>query len=294
MPERIYRKTALLCGALLVLFCASVWSVVYAETRRSSGVLTFAVLDVGQGDALYIESPTGVQVVIDGGPDDTLLAALPQVMPALDRTLDAVIATHPDADHIGGFTELLERYNVGLFISPGIPKDTATARRLEAQVGDMRIPRLLARRGMSLDLGGGARLDILYPDRDVSALHEDEVNEGGIVARLVYGETEVLLMADVGKVVESRLLALDGAALMSDVLKVGHHGSRFSTGRDFVSVVSPGTAVISVGAKNTYGHPTTEVLGVLEDAGVKVLRTDKNGTVRCVSDRAVFFCSGSN
>ena len=94
-----------------------------------SGMLTFAVLNVGQGDALY-KSPTGVQLLVDGGPDDSLLRELPVVMPALDRSVDVVIATHPDADHIGGFSGLLDRYEVGVFISPGIYKDTATAKHL--------------------------------------------------------------------------------------------------------------------------------------------------------------------
>ncbi len=262
----------------------------YAETPSPSGVLTFAVLDVGQGDALYIESPTGVQVVIDGGPGDALLQALPAVMPALDRSLDAVIGTHPDADHIGGFTALLERYEVGVYIEPGIPKDTATAKKLSAAVDSKHILRIIARRGMSLELGGGARLDILYPDRDVSTLPNTKVNEGGIVARLVYGASEVLLMADVGKVTEARLLEL-GEDLESDILKVGHHGSRFSTGEQFVSAVAPEIAVISVGAKNTYGHPTAQALSVLKNAGAEILRTDERGTIVCTSDAIRFSCN---
>ncbi len=284
-------KAALLFAGALALVCAGVWGVVYAETPSASGVLTFAVLDVGQGDALYIESPTGVQLLIDGGPGDALLQALPAVMPALDRTIDAVIATHPDADHIGGFAELLERYEVGAFIEPGIPKETATAKKLQAAVDEKKIPRIIARRGMSLDLGGGARLDVLYPDRDVSFLPADKVNEGGIVARLVYGESEVLLMADVGAGVEARLVQLDGENLDSDMLKVGHHGSRFSTSKAFVAAVSPEVALISVGAKNTYGHPTPQALGVLQNAGAEILRTDEKGTIRCVSSGAEFVCS---
>ena len=104
---KVPRSAPLLIVGALFLFCSGVWSVVYAETPHSSGILTFAVLDIGQGDALYIESPAGVQVVVDGGPDDSLLRALPAVMPALDRSLDAIIETHPDADHIGGFSGLM-------------------------------------------------------------------------------------------------------------------------------------------------------------------------------------------
>jgi len=110
-----------LVGAL-VIFCATVWSAVYAQSAswRTGGTLTFAVLNVGQGDSLYIEGPTGIQVVVDGGPDGSLLRELPKVMPLFDRSLDAVIETHPDADHISGFIDLLKRYEVGYFIEPGI------------------------------------------------------------------------------------------------------------------------------------------------------------------------------
>jgi len=286
MPLSKQSAPMFVIGALF-LFCAGVWSVAYAEApfdfAQGKPQLTFAVLDIGQGDALYIESPTGVQVVVDGGPDDSLLRALPAVMPALDRTLDAIIETHPDADHIGGFSELLNRYEVGAFISPGIPKDTATAKKLEQQVDKKKIPRVIARRGMSLDLGGGAVLYVLYPDRDVSGLSNSKVNEGGIVARLVYGESEVLLMADVSSAVETRLMQLDAEELGADVLKVGHHGSRFSTSEKFVSAVTPGVAVISVG-KNSYGHPTAQALNILKAAGAEILRTDQEGTMVFTSD----------
>lgn len=266
------------------------WSVVYAETPRQGGTLVLAVLDVGQGDALFVESPTGVQVLVDAGPDGSVLRKLPEVMPALDRSLDAIIATHPDADHIGGFAEVLERYEVGAYIAPGIPKDTATAQHLEAAVEERRIPRILARRGMTLELGGGAVLEVLYPDYDVSSLPGEKANEGGIVARVRYGESEALLMADVGKGVEARLLALEGAGLESDVLKVGHHGSKYSSGEAFVAAVSPEVALISVGAGNSYGHPTLQTLGVLNAAGADILRTDEEGTIRCVSSGVRFSC----
>lgn len=257
------------------------------------GVLTFAVMDVGQGDSLYVESPTGVQVVIDGGPDSSLLRELPKRMPYGDRTIDAVIATHPDADHVAGFVDLLRRYRVGAFIDPGISKPTATAQRLEQEVADLHIPRYLARRGMVLDLGGGARLEILFPDRDVSGLASNKVNEGGIVARLVYGESEALLMADVPVSVEDHLVVLDGGQLQSDLLKVGHHGSKTATSDEFLSAVHPQIAIISVGANNRYGHPTAEVLNRLREYGITVVRTDLNGAVTFRSDGKNFYQTAS-
>lgn len=290
MDPFFFSKRAPLYVALaLAALCTGVWSVVYAETPRHPGVLVVAVLDVGQGDAIYIESPTGVQLLLDSGPDDSVLRVLPDVMPRLDRSLDAIVATHPDADHIGGFKKLLERYDVGAYIYPNIPKDTAVARALEEQVDAQDIPRVVARRGMTLELGDGAVLTVLYPERDVSHLGGDKANEGGVVARLVYGEFEALFTADVGGGVEARLLQLDAEGLDSDFLKVGHHGSKYSSTPTFVAAVSPEVAAISVG-KNSYGHPTAQALAELGRVGAEILRTDEKGTIRCVSDGASFSC----
>jgi competence protein ComEC len=290
--EFLRQHVGVAIAGALAIFCAIVWIAVYAATPTHA--LTFAVLDVGQGDSLYIEGPTGVQVVIDGGPGSAVLRALPDVMPQFDRSLDAVIETHPDADHISGFVDLLKRYEVGAFIEPGIEKDTATAKNLEQEITELHIPRVIARRGMWLDLGGGARLKILFPDYDVSHINQNKDNEGGIVAHLVYGDTSVLLMADVDFDVENHLMAIsDPSDLASTILKVGHHGSKTSSGSAFVSEVDPQIAVISVGAKNTYGHPTARVLNLLASQHIETLRTDKSGTVVCRSNGAEFSCSGS-
>jgi competence protein ComEC len=271
----------------LILITLGIWGAVLAETPR--GTLTVAVMDVGQGDSIFIESPTGVQIVIDGGPDNALLRELPKVMPFFDRSLDAIIETHPDADHIAGFVDLLKRYSVGAFIEPGIPKPTITAKTLEQEVTDEKIPRHIARRGDWLDLGGGAKLQILFPDFDASKLPSDKTNEGCIVSHLAYGKTSVLLMCDAPMDVENYLMATASSTdLISDILKVGHHGSRFSSGDAFVAEVSPSVAVISVGAKNKYGHPTMQTLDTLTSHHIKILRTDQEGTIIFVSDGEKF------
>ncbi|HVZ75969.1 MAG TPA: MBL fold metallo-hydrolase [Candidatus Paceibacterota bacterium] len=273
-------------GALAVL-CVGIWAEVFGETPP--GVLTVAVMDVGQGDSIFIESPTGAQIVIDGGPDDSLLHELPKLMPLADRSLDAVMETHPDADHITGFIDLLKRYVVGDFIEPGIPKPTLTAETLEKEIDTEHIPRVLARRGMWLDLGGGARLDILWPDFDASTLKPDDANEGCIVAHLVYGNTSMIFMCDAPMDVENSLMAFGSTTqLKSDILKVGHHGSAGSTGSDFVGEVDPRIAIISLGANNRYGFPKQVTLDTLAAHNVQVLRTDEEGTVEFVSDGTTF------
>jgi competence protein ComEC len=284
--------------AVLFLACVFIWTTVYAQEGPSTllgvnrGVLTFAVLDIGQGDALFIEGPTGIQIMVDAGPNTgAVLRELPNVMPLGDRTLDAVIETHPDADHMGGFVDVLERYQVAAFIEPGMNKDNTTIAALKKEIADQNIPVYIARRGMVLDLGGGAHLDILYPDTDVSTLSVDKSNDGSIVARLVYGETSALLTGDAAFGIENHLIQTsDAKDLESDLLKVGHHGSKTSTSDAFIKAVNPSTALISVGAKNSYGHPTKEVLDRLQSAGVPALRTDQHGTIVCTSNTIDFSC----
>ena len=282
---RLETRSYLLLG---VLFCITLglWAAVFAESTR--GVLTVAILDVGQGDSIFIESPTGVQILVDGGPDASLLRELPGVMGVFDRSLDAVVETHPDADHIAGLVDVFERYEVEAFIEPGIPKDTLTYERLQQEVKEEGAAHLLARRGMRLELGGGAELKVLFPDTDVSGLSSDKANEGGVVMKLTYGEATMLFMADVSSKVEARLITLEGSELDVDLLKVGHHGSRTSTSDAFVKAVTPAAAIISVGAENNYGHPTSDVLQTLTKNAATPLRTDQEGTVIFVSNGGEF------
>jgi competence protein ComEC len=202
-----------------------------------------------------------------------------------DRTIDAVIATHPDADHIGGFVDLLPRYTVKNFIEPGIPDDTATSRKLEGETDAEGIRREKAYRGMWLDLGGGARLDILFPDFDVSTVPKDKTNDGCVVAHLVYKNTSAIFTCDAPQEVEDHLISIaTSTELASQLLKVGHHGSRYSSSNEFLDAVGATFAAISVGANNRYGHPTEETLARLEAHGIQIDRTDKEGTLIYVSD----------
>lgn len=271
---------------MLALVTLGIWAAVLAEGR--AGLLTVAVMDVGQGDSIYIQSPTGVEVLVDGGPDSSVLRVLPDLMRPFDRTLDTVIETHPDADHIAGLVDVVERYTVRAFIEPGVPKETATFAALLRNVEERGVPHLVARRGMRLELGGGTILEVLYPDRDVSTISPSKSNDGGIVMRLTYGEASMLLTGDTSSKVEAQLIKLEGTALDTDILKVGHHGSRTSTSDVFVKAVTPAAAIISVGRRNTYGHPTQDVLKTLSNNNVKTLRTDEEGTVVFTSNGGEF------
>lgn len=271
-------------GLLLVVGFLAVLNIFIFHTILAPRELRVTVLDVGQGDAILVESPTGVKVLIDGGPDRGVLRELGVALPFWERTIDVVVATHPDKDHIGGLPDVFAKYEVEHFVEPGIPHETSAVTALaEAVSAEPGLTRLLARRGMRLDLGGGAYADILYPDRDPSKL---ETNFGAVVMRLVYGETSFLFTADIPTQIEDWLLMLDGSdgALDVDVLKVAHHGSKYSTSGAWLRATSPSAAAISVGAKNSYGHPTPEVLSRVEHAGARILRTDIDGRIIFTSD----------
>jgi len=238
--------------------------------------LSVSILDVGQGDAIFIEGPTGVQVLIDGGATRSVLREMGFQMPFFDRKLDAVVATHPDQDHIGGLVDVIAQYRTALFLESGVAGDTPVSRALDAALAEQGVQRTLARRGMRLLLGGGAYADILFPDRDVSDV---ETNTGSIVMRVVYGEHEFMLTGDSPKNIEHYLTTIYGSALKSDVLKAGHHGSKTSSSEEFVKAVNPQYVVYSRGCDNRYGHPALETVVLFNRLSIPALDTCERGTI---------------
>lgn len=256
--------------------------VFYLDWQDSHRKLTFAMLDIGQGDSLFIESPTGTQILVDAGPPRKILSQLSRVMSPFDRTIDGIIITNPDADHIGGFSDVLKVYKVGSVFEPGTINDSKTYQNLETEIKNKNIPKILAKRGMRLDIGGGAGIDILFPDRDVLLW---DSNDGSVVSRLSFGNTSVMLTGDSTVKTEKIILEENSKSqLQSTILKIGHHGSRTSTSREFVDAISPMFALISDGKDNKYGHPHKETLDTLAQFGAKIFRTDLQGTIIMKSD----------
>lgn len=270
------KKFLLFLAALLVATNGAVWYAVYTESGRHE--LTVAFLDIGQGDAIFIEAPNGNQVLVDAGPNSKVLSELSKVMPWYDKTIDMIVITNPDKDHIGGFIDVLKRYKVSRSLEPGTENKTLTNIELHSMIKDQSLATTTARRGQKvvLDERAGVVLEILFPDRDVS---EETSNDGSIVMRLVYGESEVMLTGDSTIKVEKEILAYGAENLQSDILKVGHHGSKTSTSEEFVKALNPQYAVISLGKENKYGHPSEETLATLSEFPLQVLRTDEQGTI---------------
>src|SRR3989338_4254916 len=278
---------------LLVTLCAVSAVILYVVfVGTTSNVLTVAFLDVGQGDAIFIEAPNGNQMLIDAGSGKQVLRELQNVMPFYDRSIDVVLATHPDKDHIGGMPAVLERFSVSQFIEPGVVTDSGTYMALLDLAKREGARHTLAKRGMKLFLDEDVYFEILFPDRDVSGL---ETNTASIVGKLVYGETSFLLTGDSPKNIEHFLVTLDGnppaGGLDVDVLKAGHHGSKTSSSEEFVMATSPDFTVISAGKDNQYGHPHREVVERLRASGTSVLETSKGGTVVFESDGRTLWIS---
>lgn len=274
------RRTLLLIAiAAFALTNALVWAFVFWPHPHR---LTVSFLNVGQGDSILVQGPTGRQMLIDGGPDQSVLRELPKVMGPLDRTIDLVVETHPDADHITGLTGVFARYQIGTFMEPGRPDDTSHAAALAAAVAnEPHITHLLGRVGERIDLGGGAYADILSPSGDVSQL---PTNNASIVMKVVYGSTSVMLTGDAPSEIEDYLVKKDGNALASTLLKAGHHGSKYSTDDAWLAAVHPAAVVISAGKDNHYGHPNPETIARIQNEGAQIFSTIASGTLTFVSD----------
>lgn len=238
-------------------------------------------LDVGQGDAILLESPSGQQMLIDGGRNSVVVNKLSAQMGFFDKNIEYVLATHLDSDHVGGLVEVFKRYKINTFIGTDATGDTAIAETLDRVIKEEKLQIIEARRGEVVDLGSGVKVEILWPEVSVK---EMESNAGSIVAKVTYGDASFLLTGDAPKRIEEYLVLVYGEYLHSTVLKVGHHGSRTSTAELFLTEVDPLYAVISAGANNSYGHPHVEVTDMLFNYGIVMVSTAEEGTVTFVSD----------
>lgn len=256
--------------------------ILYAAAREDRrGLLTVSFLDIGQGDAIFIDAPSGRQVLIDGGPDASVLRELSSVSPWWDRTIDVVIVTHPDLDHSNGMTDVFARYRVAHIYLPSVTGETSDWRVMLDRAHREGAITQIAERGQIIDLGGGARIEILFPDR---ALPHVETNLASTIVRVVYGDTAILLTGDSPDEIELYLVGLHGRNLQADVLKVGHHGSKTSSASAFLSAVEPTYAVFSRGCDNRYGHPAPEVVERFKSMGIETFDTCEAGTITFVSN----------
>lgn len=256
---------------LLIGFNFFLWQGI--ATVSGTPVSKIHFLDIGQGDATLIETISGTRVLIDGGPSKELLLELDQVIPSVDRYIDIVIMTHAQSDHFGGLVDLFDRYEVGLFIFNGESGIGDRWGELKDSLERNSIPVLVLKRGDQIKQGETSLL-VISPDQDL--IDRPDPNDGSLVVLLEEGGIKTILTGDIGFEAENSILSAFNLDI--DILKVAHHGSRYSTGAEFIEETTPAIAVIEVG-ENRYGHPHPSTVGRLERAGTNIYRTDKNGRV---------------
>lgn len=252
--------------------------------------LHIVMCDVGQGDAILISTPNQGQILIDGGPDKSVLDCLSQNMPFWDRSLEAVILTHPHADHYFGLIDVVERYHLNGFYTEAVKTNSEGYKLLEAKLAEKNLSAKNLSINDNLKDKSGMRIKILWPKLDeiekVDHNNTDiDLNGLSVVALLTYGNFSILLTGDAGENVMNQIANEAGDI---DVLKLPHHGSRTGVDDNFLKQVKPEVAVISVGEGNRYGHPARESLQLLESNKVKIFRTDKNGDIKIITDGKAF------
>jgi len=267
----------------LLIVAILVWSVALTTPDDK---LHVSFLDVGQGDAILIQTPDGQNILIDGGPDSQQInLELSKKLPFWDRTIDLVICTQPQADHVTGLVEVLHRYKVKQVLEPGVSYNSSIYREWLRVIEDKGIKYNLARAGQDIDLGTGLKMEIVNPPQKFFQGTSCDIDNNGVVLKLTWNKVSFLFTADIREEAELELI-MQRANLRSAVLKVSHHGSMTSTIPQFLAAVDPEVAVISVGADNTFGHPSPEILERLIDrlGEDNVYRTDEDGTIELITD----------
>ncbi len=250
---------------------------------RNSGEPAAYFLDVGQGDSELVVLENGVKIMTDAGPTSRVMNSLQSALGPNDKYIDLVIISHPQLDHFNGFNEVLKSYEVGAFIINGRQIDLPEWKSLMDKIQEKKIPLLVLAAGDKI-IAAKDSVSFLSPDKNF--IQSGELNDTAFVDVVDTQKFRLMLNGDIGQNVEDYLMKKYPAeVLTADVLKVAHHGSKYSSGTRFLKTVSPKLAAIEVGAKNTYGHPTKETLARLLDANVlRIFRTDTDGTVKVASN----------
>lgn len=267
----MWKKLNWVLLGLIVLLVLVVWQM---PKKR----LEIVFCDVGQGDAVLV-SYGNLQMLVDGGPDNAVLSCLGKNMAFWDRKIELVVVSHPQADHMTGIIDVVRRYKVGQLAMTRVENDTPEVRELKKVINLLQVPYLELRQGEKLQLGG-VEIEVLWPLeswREVS-----DINQVSTVLLGSYGGFEFLLTGDIDIGIEDQLRLTDKLREV-EVLKVAHHGSKYSSGEQFLRAVKPKLAVIEVG-QNRFGHPTEEVLERLSGVGSRIMKTNEDGQVKVISD----------
>jgi competence protein ComEC len=288
--------------SIILLFCIFSIEFVFAKSALEQNILTINFLDVGQGDAIFIETPNKNQVLIDGGQTAMTIRSLQKIIPFYDKGIDLLIATHNDMDHIGGFPEIFDRFKIKYYADYGLEESGEVINLVKQKIEMENLQGkfvLQAGNEIILDKEKNIILKVLWP---VSDFISKDRNEHSIVLMLIYNEIKILLTGDATLEVEKHLIDKFGNDLHAIILKAGHHGSKTSTGENFLEKVKPNYVIISAGKDNKFGHPHQEVLNninshsinvkenvlqqnnvqnesVLSNSEIEILETSKHGNI---------------
>ena len=278
---------------ILIIFTitVAVWFLVLIPAGNK--VLEINFFDVGQGDAILIQTPENKTMLIDGGPNNRVLEKLGKNLPPFHKQINVVILTHPHADHVLGLVEVLRRYEVELLILNGAELKTDIYSEFLKVAKEKNVKIIITKEDMAIHFSDNLEFDILSPlganqvvfnkKSDSFGVGGNNVNDSSIVGKLMFKNFSIMFTGDATSKTEIRLLS-DGYDLKSDVLKVGHHGSKYSSSIAFLNAVLPEAAIIEVGAKNRYGHPSPAALSRLKMFDIGVFRTDLNGDIKVLSN----------
>lgn len=267
---------------LFVLLSVGLMSVCLVISFISPKKLRVSFLDVGQGDAILIQTPSGKQMLIDGGATNVIRERVAHEMSYFDRDIDVIVATHPDADHVTGLIPILEKYKVHTIVVSPVDNDTNIFDDLNKHIDDEHADVHVAHTGDVIDFHDGVMAQILYPDKNYRE-KKNNTNDASVSMVVTYGDESFLLTGDLPGTEEPKLIQQDLPKNVT-VYKAGHHGSKYSSGEQLLSYIHPEYAVISAGKDNRYGHPNSETLERLQKYTKEIISTIDRGTISFVTD----------
>lgn len=255
----------------------------FISANKNSNKLRVSFFDVGQGDSIFIQTPDKKDILIDGGPDKTIIKKLGKTMPFWDKTIDLIIITHPHSDHISGLIEVIKRYKIKKIFYTGVSYNSETYEELLSQIKQNKIKLIKITKKQDITLNSNLKLKILFPNENLCEKNIENLNNTSIITKLIYNQNSFLFAADAEHEIEQTLLN-SKTDIKADILKVGHQGASDSSSLKFLQKVNPQIAIISVGENNKFGHPSLRVIKRLEKLNAKVFRSDQNGDIKIIAD----------